>query len=431
MTRPILGAEHSAERLNVAFVGVGNQGMGLLKRVLDFNLADVVAVCDVNRGSFGYREPTHFYGREPAAKLVSETVAKQKHRGQWNGCEVYSDFRDVFARQDVDAVFLVVPDHWHAPMSIMAAKAGRHVYCEKPLSLCVAEGRDIIDAVAETGVVFQTGSHERSRPASQFVCEAVRGGAIGKVTKVRTVVGFNNKVGPGPGWKPEPVPDELDYAMWLGPAPEAPYHHDRCLYRFRFNYDYSGGQITNFGAHSCDMAHWGLGFRTEGPSEIVCDSAEFLPEGSLFNTATVTRFRCKYDSGVEMECVSSEPKVEARFEGTDGWMQIGYAGVSASRDELLRGAPDYKTPKGELDAHALHVRNFLRAVAGTEKVAAPADVGHASAVVCHLANTAIRRFPEYGNQTLRWDPIKEEFLDNDEANGTLRRPQRETWNVST
>lgn len=427
MTRPILGANFAAERLNVAFIGTGNQGMGLLKRVLNFDLADVVAVCDVNKGSHGYKDPEHFYGREPARELVTQTVAKRKNKGTWSGCEAYADFREVLARDDVDAVFLVVPDHWHTPMSVMAAEAGKHIYCEKPLSLTLSEGRDIINAVEKTGVVFQTGSHERSNPASQFVCEAVRNGAIGKVTKVKTVVGFNNKVGPGPGWKPEPVPDGFDYNMWLGPAPEVPYHHDRCLYRFRFNYDYSGGQITNFGAHSCDMAQWGLNRSTSQPVEVICDSAEFLPKGSLFNTATITKFRCKYDDGVELECVSSEPKVQARFEGTDGWMQTGYGGMSASRPELLKGAPPFKPPKGQLDAHSLHMRNFLRSIAGTEELRAPAEVGHASAVVCHLANIAIRRFPEYGAERLAWNPETERFTNNESANAMLSRPYRTDW----
>lgn len=398
--------------------------MGMLTRFLQWDLGDVVAVCDVNQGSYGYREEDHFYGREPAAQLVNETVAKQKNRGNWKGCDSYRDFREVLARPDIDAVFVIVPDHWHSEITIRAARAGKHVYCEKPLSLTVEEGRRMVDVVRETGIVCQTGSQERSRPASQLVCEAVKAGAIGKVHTVKTVVGFNNKIGPGPGWSPQPVPDTFDYQMWLGPAPYQPYHQDRCLYRFRFHYDYSGGQITNFGAHSCDMAQWGLNRDKSGPVEIVCNKAEFLPEGSLFNTATVTDYTCKYDDGVQLQCISSEPKVETRFEGSDGWIKVGYGGVDASRPELIKGFPGFREAKGEIDAHSLHMKNFVEAIAGKATLHAPVEIGHASANLCHMANAAIRSFPKLGSQVLRWDLDQERFVDNDSANQYLSRTPR-------
>ena len=409
--------------LTVAFVGTGNQGMGLLKRVLKWNLARVVAVCDVNQGSFGYRETEHFYGREPAAKLVDEHYQKL---GLPSKCAMYTDFRDVFARKDIDAVFLVVPDHWHTPMTILAAQAGKHIYCEKPLTLAVAEGREMIEAVRANKVILQTGSHERSNPISRFVCESVKHGAVGQVTRVLTQVGFNNKIGPGPGWKPERVPETFGYDMWLGPAPQVPYHHDRCLYRFRFNYDYSGGQITNFGAHANDMAHWGLDLDRSGPTEIECMHAEFLPEGSLFNTATVTKFRCKYANGVELICESGLPPVQTRFEGTDGWIQTGYGGTTASRPELLAEMPKYNK-KREMDPHSLHLKNFVDSVQAGHDPVAPVEIGHHSAVLCHLANVAIRRFPQHGRQLLKWDATKEQFTNNDEANESLVRPRREAW----
>ena len=408
----------SAGRLNVGFIGTGNQGMAMLRRFLQWDMGDVVAVCDVNAGSTGYRDPEHFYGRDPAAELVNASVAQSRRRGSWDGCDSYSDYRELIAREDIDAVVIVVPDHQHAVISIAAAEAGKHVYCEKPLSLTIADGRAMIDAVERTGITFQTGSQERSNPISQFVCESVLDGSIGQVTGVETVVGFNNKVGPGPGWKPEPVPGGFDYATWLGPAPKVPYHHDRCLYRFRFNYDYSGGQITNFGAHSCDMAHWGLGKDTEMPSSIHCDHAEFLPQGSLFNTATVTDFTARYADGVTMRCVSSEPSVQVKFIGTDGWILTGYGGTEASRPELLAGAPG-KPGKGDLDPHSRHLRNFVDAIAGRATLAAPIRIGHNSANVCHAANAVIRRYPEHGNQPLTWDAATE----------TLRDPQNQPASV--
>ncbi len=422
-TTRLFGQQAPSAKPNVAFIGTGNQGMHLLTRFLNQDLGHVVAVCDVNRGSFGYKDDTHFYGREPARKFVHETVAKVRGLASWSGCEAYLDFRDVLARNDVEAVVIVVPDHWHAPMVIAAAQAGKHIYCEKPLTLSVDEGPRMMAAVREAGVVFQTGSHERSNPVSQFVCEAVKHGAVGKLQRIVTKVGYNNKVSPGPGWQPSPVPDGFDFARWLGPAPEVPFHQERCLYRFRFNYDYSGGQITNFGAHCNDMAHWGMNLDQGGPTEIECLHAEFLPEGSLFNTATRTSFRANYANGVQLECVSGDENVQVRFEGSDGWLQTGYKGTTASRPELLKGLPQIDK-KRQPDAHARHLRNFVESIAGRETVAAPLATGNASAVLCHLANVAIRRFPEHGSQVLQWDAAAEQFTNHLDANAWLSRPSR-------
>lgn len=420
----LFGAEAPNNRLRIAFIGTGNQGMGLLKRVLDHDLADVLAVCDVNKGSYGYKEESHFYGREPAQELVEKTSAGRA-KGSQAKCDAYADAREVLDRKDIDAVVIVVPDHWHAALTVAAAKAGKAIYCEKPLTLTQAEGRDMIKAVRDAKIILQTGSHERSNPVSRFVCEKVKAGAIGDLKRVVTKVGYNNKVGPGPGWKPEPVPEGFDYATWLGPAPEAPYHHDRCLYRFRFNYDYSGGQITNFGAHCNDMAHWGMGEDLGGPTEIRCLDAKFLPEGSLFNTATETTFLCKYASGVELLCESGPEQVQTRFEGSDGWMQTGYKGTTASDPELLEGLPE-KEENG-LDPHAAHLANFVACAKSGEEPRAPVEIGHASATLCHLANVVIRRFPTAGSETLRWDPQAEKFLDHAEANAMLERPKRDPW----
>ena len=399
-------AKSKNDRLQVGFIGTGNQGMGLLKRFLQWDLGDVVAVCDVNEGSHGYREPEHFYGREPARQLVQDKTGRNP--------AAHADFRDVLAMDEVDAVVIVLPDHWHAPASIAAARAGKHIYCEKPLTLTLAEGQPLADEVAQAGVTFQVGSHERSRRSTRWVCERVLGGAIGEVSDAATVVGFNNKVGPGPGWQPQPVPDGFDYADWLGPATEQPYHPDRCLYRFRFNYDYSGGQVTNFGAHSLDIAQWGLDKQAEHAAEVVCTHAKFLPEGSLFNTALESDFRLTYADGTPITCTSDDAKVQCRFNGADGWIQTGYAGTTASRPELIEGVPPQRAPKGELDAHSLHLQNFVQACAGKAELNAPLPIGRAAAELCHLANVAIRRFPEHGEQVLKWNG--EAFTDPVDAN---------------
>jgi len=411
-----------ADRVRVGFIGTGNQGMGLLRRFLDADMGDVVAVCDVNQGSIGYKEPDHFYGREPAAELVKATAGA---KGRPAGCDAYVDFRHVLDRKDVDAVVIVTPDHWHAVMTVLAADAGKDIYCEKPLTFAAAEGRRMIDAVRRGGRILQTGSHERSNPVSRFVCEAVKAGRIGKLERVVTKVGFNNKVGPGPGWTAEPVPDSFDYRAWLGPAPHEPYHHDRCLYRFRFNYDYSGGQITNFGAHANDMAHWGMGLDTGGPVEVECLDATFLPAGSLFTTATETRFRCRYPGGVELVCESGPEQVQTRFEGTEGWMQTGYKGTTASDPALLAGLPG--KGKGAGDPHSLHLANFVDCVRSRREPYAPVEVGHASALLCHAANALIRLFPERGPTRAAWDAGAERFAGHDAANALLVPRQRDPW----
>ncbi len=423
-SRSLLAANAPSDRVNVGFIGTGNQGMGMLKRFLAADLGNVVAVCDVNQGSKGYKEPDHFYGREPAKAAVDEASKKRKSGN--SECAAYSDFRQVLDRKDIDAVVIVVPDHWHRMMTVMAAEAGKDIYCEKPLTFSVADGRMMIHAVRKANRILQTGSHERSNVVSQFICEAAKAGKIGKIQRVVTKIGYNNKVGPGPGWKSMPVPSYLDYRSWLGPAPEQPYHDDRCLYRFRFNYDYSGGQITNFGAHCNDMAHWGMGLDIGGPTEIECLDAKFLPEGSLFNTATETRYRCKYASGVELLCESGEETVQTRFEGTDGWLQTGYKGTTASDPSLLVGLPEKGT--GTIDAHSLHLANFIDCVKSRAEPRAPVEVGHSSAVLCHIANAVIRMFPETGaGQVVKWDAAKEAFLDNDAANRMLVREQRNPW----
>ncbi|MGV3485543.1 MAG: Gfo/Idh/MocA family protein [Planctomycetaceae bacterium] len=419
-------ADAPSKRINVGFIGTGNQGMGLLSRFLAADLGNVLAVCDVNEGSTGYKEPSHFYGRVPAKQKVEANAAAKSKGGGKARCDAYSDFRELLARDDIDAVIIVVPDHWHRIITVMAAEAGKDIYCEKPLTFSVADGRLMIDAVRKHNRILQTGSHERSNPVSQFVCDAAKAGKIGKLQRIVTKVGYNNKVGPGPGWKPMPVPKAFDYQTWLGPAPLEPYHRDRCLYRFRFNYDYSGGQITNFGAHCNDMAHWGMGLDVGGPVEVECLDAKFLPIGSLFNTATETRFRCLYDNGVELICESGPEQVQTRFEGSEGWLQTGYKGTTASDPNLLQGLP--QLPKGTNDPHSAHLANFIDCVKSRTEPRAPVEVGHSSAVLCHIANAMIRMFPETGpGHVAKWDAWQERFVDDEAANRLLVRETRAAW----
>jgi predicted dehydrogenase len=294
------------------------------------------------------------------------------------------------------------------------------------LSLTIADGRAMADAVRKHGRVLQTGSHERSNSKIRHACELVRNGYLGDVKRVVAHVGRHNKVGPGAGWQAQAVPEGFDYDMWLGPAPEAPYHPDRCLYRFRFLYDYSGGQVTNFGAHSIDIAQWGLGRDASGPVRVEHVYADYLPAGSLFDVATHVKFRCEYDDGVVLECFTSEPEVRCQFEGTEGTLRIDAKGENfVTVPDRLRnvqlGPNDVR-----LGFATDHQQDFLDCVKSRRQPGAPVEVGHRSATVCHLGNIATRLAAK-----LNWDPAQETFVGSggEAANAMTHRDGRAPWSV--
>ncbi len=417
----IFGKNAPSNRINVAVIGTGNQGTQDLKAFLAEDDVQVVAVCDVNRTSNGYKNEKQFLGREPARQMVEEFYAGRNKTGTYRGCDACVDFREIISRRDIDAVAIVVPDHWHALMTIMAAQAGKDIYCEKPLSLTVADGRAMVEAVRRHGVILQTGSHERSLHRTRFACELVRNGRIGQLKRIVAVVGPWNKFGPEAAWKPMPVPDGFDYDMWLGPAPWAPYHKDRCLYNFRFILDYSGGQVTNFGAHSLDMAQWGNGTDHTGPVEVADAGSEWSTDG-LFNVAKTVHFRARYANGVELECITRDDSVGCRFEGTEGWIETGYKGFftePVSLKTAVIGANEIS-----LGTSTNHFRNFLDCIRTRAEPAAPIEVGHRSASFCHIANVAMQL-----KRNLRWDPAAERFTSNDDANRLLSRAYREPWHL--
>jgi predicted dehydrogenase len=434
----VFGANAPNERINVAFIGLGNQSRIDLPAFLGHDDAQVVAVCDVNRGSNHYLKPEHFLGREPGQKTVNEYYAKKTGVDEYKGCAAYGDFREVLARPDVDAVVLIVPDHWHALMTVAAAKAGKDIYCEKPLSLCIRQGQQMVKAVRQYKRVLQTGSMQRSSPHCRFACELARNGYLGDIKRIFTDVSKNNFTGPGPGWKPMPVPDGFDYETWLGPAPEAPYHEDRCLYRFRFIRDYSGGQTTNFGAHSNDLAQWALGKDGSGPIEFEDQGSEFPEPGSLYNTPTKIHFRAKYDNGVELVCQMAQRGFGIRIEGTKGWVDVTYndrkpGGIHASPESLLDvklGPNDIhltkstRPPTDDVQDNYVvdHSRNFLDCIKTREDPIAKVEIGHSSASLCHLGNICMLL-----HRKIRWDPANEQIIGDDEAAAMLSRPMRAPW----
>ena len=230
-----------------------------------------------------------------------------------------------------------------------------------------------------------------------------------------------------------PIPVGFNYPMWLGPAPDVPFHIDRCIYKFRFNLDYSGGQITNFGAHAIDIAQLGNGTSLTGPVEVEGLDAEWPPSGSLFTTALTSKFRARYANGVELICESAPPYFGARFEGSEGWVEFDRKGVTASQASLVTrglGPNDVRLPlpnpartvAAPGDYYADHVRNFIDCVKSRNEPIEPVEIGHRTATICHLGNIALKRM-----KRLTWDPNEERFPDDEEANAMLSRPVRNDW----
>jgi predicted dehydrogenase len=417
----VRGANAPSNRITLGCIGTGNQGVNDMRGFLQNDDVQVVAVCDVNTAGYGYKTATQYLGREPARQIVRDFYSDRAAAGQFKGCDGYNDFREVLARPDIDAVVIVVPDHWHAVMTIMAARAGKDIYCEKPLSLTVEDGRAMVEAVRRSGIILQTGSHERSNRQTRFACQLVRSGRIGKLNRIQAVVGPFNKSAPTGAWAPMPVPEGFDYDLWLGPAPWEPYHQDRCLYNFRFILDYSGGQTTNYGAHSLDMAQWGNNTDHTGPVEVEGLGGEF-PRDGLFTAATNVHFRARYANGVELECITRKDNVSCRFEGAEGWVETGYGGFFTEPESLKRaviGAGDVRLYESND-----HYRNFLDCIKSRAEPAAPVEVGHRSATLCHIGNIAMLL-----KRKLRWDPDKEQFVGDDDANRMLGRAKRAPWHL--
>ena len=411
-----------SKRITVGAIGCGGMGTGDIRALLDDERVQVVAVCDVNKESAGYWNNS-VAGREPAKRLVEEKYAKETKAGTYKGCDTYADFRDLLARKDIDAVVVSTPDHWHAIPVVMAAKAGKDIYCQKPLSLTVAEGRAMSDAVKKYKRVFQTGSQQRSDKNFRRACELVRNGRIGKLKTVRVGLpaGRPDYAKTGDKKKPEPVPKGFDYDLWLGPAPEAPYAPARCLINFRWIYDYSGGQVTDWGGHHPDCAQWGMGTEHTGPVEIRNAKGVFPPD-DLWNTATEYYFEAVYADGVTM-IVSDKEKMGVKWEGADGWVSADRGKHDASSKDVL------ESKIGEKETHLYvsdnHYRNFIDCVISRKETAAPAETAHRSITICHLGNIAMR----LGREKLKWDPVKEQFIDDAAANKMLSRPYRGAWKL--
>lgn len=410
-----------SDRVTMAFIGTGNMGTGHVRGFLGDERVQGVAVCDVNRMSGGYWNGA-LAGREPAKAIVDFHYGEEISSGAYAGCAAYTDFREVLARDDVDAVVIATPDHWHGIQIVRAAEAGKDIYGEKPLSLTVKQGRAMSDAVAAHDVVFQTGSQQRSDERFRHACELVLNGRIGTLRTVTCELpGGHPDFGlTAHRQEPEEVPEGFDYDFWLGPAPDAPYSPARCHVNFRWIFDYSGGQVTDWGGHHPDIAHWGMGTTKTGPVAIRNARGEFPTEG-LYNTATSYYFEAEYENGVTMIVESSENR-GVRFEGTDGWIFVSRSEHQVSDPAIwaeVIGEDEIRLPRSDD-----HRRNFIDCVLSREEPVAPVEDAHRSITVAHLGNIAMLL-----GRDLRWDPENERFVGDEEADAMLDRPMRDPWTL--
>ena len=414
ITGRTLGVEPPSNRITIGMIGMGRQAYhSNVKAFLGASDAQVVAVCDVDT-----------WRLENARKAVEQHYARNKTSGVFKGCAAYRDFRELLDRRDIDAVMISTPDHWHVPMAIAAAKAGKDVSCEKPLTLSIAEGRALSDAVRRYGRVFRTDSEFRSHACFQKTCELVLNGRIGKVHTIRTGVPAGD-VGCAP--KPNmPVPAELDYEMWLGPAPHAPYTTDRVHPTESYSRpgwmrvrDYCEGMVSNWGTHLNDIAQWGNGTERTGPVEV--EGRGEFPKDGLWNVLLNLEIQYKYANGVRLFYSISRPYV--RFEGADGWIEADYG----SRKIKAEPASILSSPIGPDEIHLPlkgGKRDFLDAIKTRGQTLEDAEVGHRTTSLCQIGHIAIQV-----GRKLQWDPDAEQFVNDDAANRLLTRPMRSPWRL--
>lgn len=397
--------EPPSERLALGFIGMGKQMRSHLRAMLGRPDVQVVALCDVERIRL-----------EKAQQQVNDFYAERNDRGTYKGCDTYHDFRELLARSDIDAVMIATPDHWHAIPAIEAMKRGKDVYCEKPLTLTINEGKAMVAAARHYGRVFQTGSQQRSEAGFRIACELVRNGRIGKVHTVHVNVG-------GPpiecNLPAEPVPEGLDWDFWLGPAPWRPYNSDIApgldypgWPNFRAYRDYSGGPMTDWGAHHFDIAQWGLGMDESGPVEI------YPPDGKEFQRLTY-----KYANGVVMYHGGGAAKAGVEFIGTEGRVMVNRGYLETDPPGLLH---EPITPNEiHLYESPGHHEDWLNCIKTRSRPICDVAIGYRSVTVCHLGNIAY-----WLKRPLRWDPVKEDFVGDPEASRLMQRAMRSPWTLS-
>jgi predicted dehydrogenase len=403
VTTNTYAADSPNDQPAIGLIGCGGMGRGDAKNASRFGR--IVALCDVDDAR------------------LAET------KKQWPDATTYKDFRKLLERKDLQAVICGTVDHWHTLVSMAAMRAGKDVYCEKPLTLTIDEGKRLVETARKTNRILQTGSQQRSDKNFRQACELVRNGRIGKLKHVSVFLPAGRREGP---FKTLPVPEGFDWDAWLGQTPKVDYVKERTHTTFRYWWEYSGGTMTDWGAHHNDIVLWGLGMDRSGPTEIDGKAlVEMIPGG--FTAASEYDITYTYANGVTHSCKSTTADTWSggvaekngqrhgvKFEGADGWIWVTRGKIEASNPELLT-AP---LPAGAQTLYVSndHMGNFFDCVRSRKQPICEVEIGHRSASVCHLGVISMRL-----GRKLKWDPAKEQFVGDSEANKYLAREMRKPW----
>ncbi|MBI5395951.1 MAG: Gfo/Idh/MocA family oxidoreductase [Verrucomicrobia bacterium] len=427
-----VGSTPPSERVNVGLISCGGRAMYESRCLAGTDKCQLVAVCDPQEDR-----------RLRAKEVFEKTYAERKRSGAYKGCDAYADFRDVLARADVDAVYIATPDHWHVPITIAAARAGKDMHTEKPLGVSIAEDIAAREAVRRYGRVFQYGAERRSTTAARHAIELVLNGRIGKVQAIHVVSPASVKG--GSATPVLPVPAGFNYDLWLGPAPEAPFCQDRCLASGNGNgifhiYDYAIGFIAGWAAHPLDQVQWwadnaGMGI------PVNYEGTGTLPDSGLFNCLTQWDVRCRYESGLPLRFMDNSTASQqdipgirspnaATFVGTEGWVSVGYSEVQTDPPSLRNsviGANEIhlvcSNPAGGEYAEAHH-RSWIDCVRSRKDPVGNIESAVRSDLISHLSDICVRV-----GRPIRWDPVKETIVGDEAARRRMSRAAREPWAV--
>ncbi len=405
-----------SERITIGMFGVGNRGSSSLRAMQPLADHQVVAIADCRR-------KRALLAQEQVNRFYAQRLGKDTYRG----CEIYGDFRQVLARDDIDAIWGCVPDHWHGVIYSRVIEAGKDLYGEKPVTRWIAEGIEVLQAVRRYGCVFQTGTQQRSDPKFRHACELARNGYLGKVHTI--YVG-------APGGRSYPVeppcdpPEGFDYDMWTGPAPYFPFDKKRCEWLAMYMIShYCAGFITNWGVHHLDIAGWGCPEVFEKPFEI--SGTGVLPSEGMTDTWISWQTELRWESGLRMSYTNTGNPNEqgCKFQGDEGWVHVNRRGIWAEPASLLKvqlrpGETHLHTSPEFANPYTAHTADFFRSIRTRRDPVSPIEAGHAASTLGNVADIALRL-----GRKLKWDPARNRFVGDDEANAMLRRAHRSPWTI--